>query len=76
MYSRVLFYRRYVLDESEEKARSQPLDPTLEMYVRYYFVESDFGQLFLARLRLRREIGRALWLDKIVEYLSKLISRL
>lgn len=75
MYSRVLFYRRYVLGESEEKTSSQPLEPTLEMYVRYYF-ESDFGQLRLARLRLRREIGRMLWIDKIVEYLSKLISRL
>lgn len=75
MYSRVVFYRQYVLGESDEKARSQPLDPTLEMYVRYYF-ESDFGQLCLARLCLRREIGRMLWIDKIVEYLSKLISRL
>lgn len=72
MYSRVLFYRRYVLGESEDKARSQPLNPTLELYVRCYF-ETDFGQLRLARLRLRREIGRALWIDKIVEYLSKLI---
>lgn len=72
MYSRVVFWRRYVLGDSEEKARSQPLDPTLEMYVRYYF-ESDFGQLRLAILCLHREIGRVLWIDKIVEYLSKLI---
>lgn len=72
MYSRVLFYRRYVLDESEEKARSQPLEPTFEMYVRCYF-ESDFGQLLLARLCLRREIGRALWIDKIAGYLIKLM---
>ena len=72
MYSRVVFYRRYVLGESEDKARSQPLNPTLEMYVRCYF-ESDFGQLCLARLRLRREIGRMLCIDKIVEYLSRLM---
>ena len=72
MYSRVVFCRRYVLDESEEKARSRPLNPTLEMYVRCYF-ETDWGRLRLATLRLRREIGRALWFDKIVGYLSKLM---
>ena len=72
MYSRVLFYRRYVLGESEDKARSQPLNPTLEMYVRCYF-ETDRGRLRLATLRLRREIGRALWIDKIVNYLSRLM---
>ena len=72
MYSRVVFYRQYILDESEEKARSQPLNPTLELYVKCYF-ETDFGQLRLATLRLRREIGRALWIDKIVGYLSKLM---
>lgn len=72
MYSRVVFWRRYILGESDEKARSKPLNPTLEMYVRCYF-ESDFGQLRLARLRLRREIGRALWIDKIVGHLIKLI---
>ena len=72
MYSRVVFWRRYVLGRSEEEARSQPLNPTLEMYVRCYF-ESDFGQLRLAILRLRREIGRMLWIDKIVGWLSKLI---
>ena len=72
MYSRVLFYRRYVLDESEDKARSQPLNPTLEMYVRCYF-ETDWGRLRLATLRLRREIGRALWIDKIVNWLSRLM---
>lgn len=65
MYSRVVFYMRYVLGESEEEARSQPLNPTLEMYVRCYF-ETDRGRLRLATLRLRREIGRALWIDKIV----------
>lgn len=72
MYNRVLFYRRYVLGESEEKARSQPLNSTLEMYVRCYF-ETDWGRLRLAKLRLRREIGRALWVDKIIGYLSKLM---
>lgn len=72
MYSRVVFWRRYVLGESEEKARSQPLNPTLELYVRCYF-ESDFGQLRLARLCLCREIGRALWFDKIVNCLSRLM---
>lgn len=72
MYSRVMFYRRYVLGKSEEKARSQPLNPTLELYVRCYF-ETDWGRLRLATLRLRREIGRALWIDKIVGYLSKLM---
>lgn len=72
MYSRVVFYRRYILGESEDKARSRPLNPTLELYVRCYF-ETDFGQLRLATLRLRREIGRMLWIDKIVGYLSKLI---
>lgn len=72
MYSRVVFYRRYVLGESEERARSKPLNPTLEMYVRCYF-ETDFGRLRLATLRLRRNIGRMLWIDKIVGYLSKLI---
>lgn len=45
MYSRVLFWRRYVLGESEEKVRSRGTNSTLEMYVRCYF-ESDFGQLF------------------------------
>lgn len=60
------------MGESEEKARVKPLNPTLEMYVRCYF-ETDFGQLLLARLRLRREIGRALWIDRIVRYLSKLM---
>lgn len=72
MYSRVLFYRRYVLGESEEKARSQPLNPTLEMYVRCYF-ETERGCLRLATLGLRREIGRALWIDKIVFFLSRLM---
>ena len=72
MYSKVVFWRRYVLGESEEKVRSLPLDPIWEMYAKYYF-ESDFGQLCLATLRLRREIGRALWIDKIVGYLSKLM---
>lgn len=72
MYSRVVFWRRYVLGESEDKARSQPLNPTLEMYVMCYF-ESDFGQLRLAILRLRRDIGRALWIDKIVNCLSRLM---
>ena len=74
MYSRVVFYRRYVLGESDEEARSQPLNPTLEMYVRCYF-ETDFGRLLLARLRLRREIGKALKLDKIVELCKKLSCR-
>jgi hypothetical protein len=60
------------LGESEEKARSQPLNSTLEMYVRCYF-ETDWGQLRLAKLRLRREIGRALWIDKIVNCLSRLM---
>ena len=60
------------MGESDEKARSQPLNPTLELYVRCYF-ETDWGRLRLAILRLRREIGRALWIDKIVGYLSKLI---
>ena len=72
MYSRVVFYRRYVLGKSEEKARLRPLNSALEMYVRCYF-ETDFGKLRLAILRLRREIGRALWIDKIVGCLSKLI---
>lgn len=72
MYSRVVFYRRYVLGESEEKARLQPISPTIELYVRCYF-EADWGRLRLARLRLRRDIGRALWIDKIVGYLSKLM---
>ena len=71
MYSRVVFYRRYVLGDSEERARSQPLNPTLEMYVRCYF-ESDWGRMFLASLRLRRLLGRALWFDKIVNCLSRL----
>ena len=60
------------MGESEEKARSRGTNSTLEMFVRCYF-ETDFGQLRLAILRLRREIGRALWIDKIVGYLSKLI---
>ena len=60
------------MGESEDKARSQPHNPTLEMYVRCYF-ESDWGRLRLAILRLRREIGRALWIDKIVNCLSKLM---
>lgn len=72
MYSRVMFWRRYILDESEEKARSRFANPTLELYVRCYF-ETDRGRLRLAWLRLRREIGKALRIDKIVGYLSKLI---
>lgn len=72
MYSKVVFWRLYVLGESEEKARSQPLNPTLEMDVRCYF-ESDWGRLRIAILRLRREIGRALWIDKIVGYLIRLM---
>lgn len=60
------------MGESEDKARSQSLNPTLEMDVRCYF-ESDWGRLRLAILRLRREIGRALWIDKIVGYLIKLM---
>lgn len=70
MYSRVLFYRRYVLGEREDKARLQPFNPILEMDVRHYF-ETDWGRLRLATLRLRREIGRALWIDKIVNCLIK-----
>jgi hypothetical protein len=72
MYSRVVFWRRYVLGESEEKARSRGTNSTLEMYVRCCF-ECDFGQLYLARLRLRREVGKALGIDKIVGYLSRLM---
>jgi hypothetical protein len=72
MYSRVVFWRRYVLGESEERARSKSTNPTLELYVKCYF-ETDWGRLRLATLRLRREIGRALWIDKIVGYLSKLM---
>lgn len=75
MYSMVVFWRRYVLGESEERARSRGTNSTLEMYVRCYF-ESDFGQLRLARLRLRREIGRTLRIDKIVGYLSRLMQKL
>ena len=67
-----MFYRRYVLGESEEKARSRGTNSTLDMYVRCYF-ETDFGQLRLATLRLRREVGRALGIDKIVGYLSRLM---
>ena len=74
MYSRVVFWRRYILGEREEKARSQPLSPTIELYVRCYF-ETDFGQLRLAWLRLRREIGKALKLDKIVDLCKKLSCR-
>lgn len=62
------------MGKSEEKARSQPLNPTLELYVKCYF-ETDFGQLRLAILRLRREIGRALWIDKIVGLWKKLSYR-
>ena len=72
MYSRVVFWRRYVLGDSEEKARSRGTNSTLELYVRCYF-ETDWGRLRLARLRLRREIGKALRIDKIVGYLSKLM---
>lgn len=74
MYSRVVFWRRYVLGESEEKARSRDTNSTLEIYVRCYF-EADFGQLRLAILRLRREVGKALKLDKIVELCKKLSCR-
>lgn len=74
MYSRIVFYRRYVLGESEDKARSQPLNPTLEMYVRCYF-ETERGRLLLATLGLRREIGRVLWIDKIVGLWKKLSCR-
>ena len=74
MYSRVMFYRRYVLGESEEKARSRGTNPTLEMYVRCYF-ESDFGQLRLATLRLRREVGKALGWNKIIQVVSKVWNK-
>ena len=74
MYSRVLFYRLYVLGESEDKARSQQLNPTLELYVRCYF-ETDWGRLRLATLRLRREIGRALRIDNIVGLWKKISCR-
>jgi hypothetical protein len=60
------------LGESEEKARSIDTNSTLELYVRCYF-ETDFGQLRLATLRLRREVGRSLRIDKIVGYLSRLM---
>ena len=72
MYSRVVFWRQYVLGERKEVARLLKRSSTLEMYVRCYF-ESDWGRMFLASLRLRRAIGRALWFDKIAGYLSKLI---
>lgn len=36
-------------------------------------VRYDFGRLRLAILRLRREIGRALYIDKIVNCLSRLM---
>ena len=68
MYSRVVFWRRFVLGESEETARSHPINPTLELYVRCYF-ETCYGQLLLAKLRLRREYSKALGLDKIVKWL-------
>lgn len=74
MYSRVMFYRRYILGESEEKARSRGTNSTLEMYVKCYF-ETDIGRLRLACLRLRREIGKALKLDKIVDLCKKLSCR-
>jgi hypothetical protein len=67
-----VFWRRYVLGESEEKAMSRGTNSTLEMYVRCYF-EMDIGRLRLAILRLRREIGKALGIDKIVGWLSKLM---
>lgn len=60
------------MGERKEVARLLKRSSTLEMYVRCYF-ESDWGRLCLARLRLRREIGRALWIDKIVGYLIKLM---
>ena len=61
-----MFWRQYVLGERKEVARLLKRSSTLEMYVRCYF-ESDWGRLRLAILRLRREIGRALWIDKIIE---------
>ena len=59
------------MGESEEKARSRGTNSTLEMFVRCYF-ETDWGRLRLATLRLRREIGRALWIDKIVGLWKKI----
>lgn len=67
-----MFWRQYVLGERKEVARLLKRNPTLELYVRCYF-ESDWGRMFLASLRLRRAIGRALWIDKIVNCLSRLI---
>ena len=72
MYSRVVFWRQYVLGERREVARLLKRSSTLEMYGRCYF-ESDWGRMFLASLRLRRAIGRALWFDKIVNCLSRLM---
>jgi hypothetical protein len=72
MYSRVVFWRQYVLGERKEVARLLKRSSTLEMYVRCYF-ESDWGRLSLASLCLRRAIGRALWIDKIVNCLSRLM---
>lgn len=53
------------MGEREEVARLLKRSSTLDMYVRCYF-ETDWGRMFLASLRLRRAIGRALWIDKIV----------
>lgn len=60
------------MGEREDKARSRGTNSTLEMFVRCYF-ETDWGRLRLATLRLHRDIGRALWIDKIVGYLSRLM---
>lgn len=46
-----MFWRRYILGESDEKAMSKPLNPTLEMYVRCYF-ESDWGAVAFSDITL------------------------
>lgn len=76
MYSKVVFWRRVVLGESEILAMATRITPTMEEFVRCYFNTSE-GRLLLARLRLRRELSKSLgldlWFDKIVGYLSKLM---
>lgn len=70
----VAFWRRVVLGESADKAVSRRSNETLDMYVRCYF-DSDYGRYKLAMLRLRREVGKALGLGKMVDACKRLFCR-
>ena len=72
MYSRVVFWRRICLGESEEKAMAQPKNKTLELYVRCWY-ETDRWHRVSAWLKLKRAYQKEL--DKLVDYGIKIYGR-